>query len=292
MANPFQQGGTGNSFFDNDYNPTGLPAPIGQRRSSYASVVSGATALSATRGSRAGGFSHLLNPSPEDMFSGSNMYSPASGLYDVTRAPHSRTDTPGDEPAHWPPRAASSLPLFSRAFDMFTSRDPLFLAADEFTHAPLAAGHFLAPSYLKGSVYLQKLEEAHKAKLLAQRDGQIQAAQSSSSLPSNGSSLSLHTKLPQGSHRGVSFELIEKSVPLLSDDDDAAVSPLPSRWNKDDKNANLEVLGDGYEVKYTGHRSSGDRDHEACAIRADHPMPPQSGVYYFEVMILSRKREE
>jgi len=52
------------------------------------------------------------------------------------------------------------------------------------------------------------------------------------------------------------------------------------------------VLSDGQEVKFTGVKSPADREHEACAIRADHPMPPQCGIYYFEVTIISRRREE
>ncbi|KAL1864785.1 hypothetical protein VTK73DRAFT_5664 [Phialemonium thermophilum] len=87
----------------------------------------------------------------------------------------------------------------------------------------------------------------------------------------------------------MTFDLIEKP-PAFEEDEEATVSPLPSRWNKDDKHSALEVLGDGYEVKYTGHRS--ERDHDAAAIRADHYMPPQCGVYYFEVLILHRKRED
>jgi Ran-binding protein 9/10 len=67
---------------------------------------------------------------------------------------------------------------------------------------------------------------------------------------------------------------------------------LPSRWNKEDKWGGLEVLGDSLEVKYTALRGQSERDHEACSVRADHYMPPQCGIYYFEVTILSGKRDE
>lgn len=87
----------------------------------------------------------------------------------------------------------------------------------------------------------------------------------------------------------MTYDVVE--TPPVSDDDDA-VGPLPSRWNKDDKHQGIEVLGDGREVKYTSHRSSSERDHEAYAIRADHPMPPQSGVYYFEISVLNKPLEE
>ncbi len=75
-----------------------------------ASVVSGATPLSAARGSRTGGFSHLLNPTPDDMHS-STLYS-SSVRYDLP-AGSSRTGTPGEEQGSWPPRVGSSLPIFS-----------------------------------------------------------------------------------------------------------------------------------------------------------------------------------
>lgn len=145
---------------------------------------------------------------------------------------------------------------------------------------------FFTPSYLGGSTYIQKLEDAHKAKQ-AQKEGQQQAS-GGSGLPTGPSSTPSMTSKPT-SHLGMTYDLIERT-PFLEDDD--SIAPLPTRWNKDDKHGGLEVMGDGQEVKYTAPRPTGERDFEACAIRADHPMPPQAGIYYFEVSILSRKRDE
>jgi hypothetical protein len=182
-----------------------------------------------------------------------------------------------------------------------SGRDPLLMDADYANPTPnISATGFLAPSYLRGSTYLQKLEEVHRARVQAQRQSHHHAANQgqpgSSGLPTTGSSLSLHS-IKHTSHRGMAFDVIEKAPPVFpSDDDDGGaggvVAPLPAQWNKDDKYNGLEVLGDGYEVKYTGHRSSSERDHEACSIRADNYMPSQCGVYYFEVLILNRKRDE
>lgn len=147
--------------------------------------------------------------------------------------------------------------------------------------------YFFVPSYLKGSKYVQKLEEAHKAKALASRDGSSAQSSQTGSLSTSTSSINLHAKVP-ASHRGMTYDLIEKAPPA----EDDAVAPLPSKWNSHDKHGGLEVLADGQEVKFTGSKSVADRDHEACSIRADHPMPPQCGIYYFEVTIISRKREE
>jgi hypothetical protein len=146
---------------------------------------------------------------------------------------------------------------------------------------------FFIPSYLKGSKYVQKLEEAHKAKIQSHKDGPSAQSSQPGSLSTSTSSINLHTKMAP-SHRGMTYDLIEKAPPV----EDDVLPPLPSRWNASDRSAGLEVLSDGQEVKFTGVKSASERDHEACAIRADHPMPPQCGIYYYEVTIISRKREE
>lgn len=149
------------------------------------------------------------------------------------------------------------------------------------------ADHFFVPSYLKGSKYIQRLEEAHKARVQAQKEDPQAPSSQSGSLSTSASSLNLHTKLAP-SHRGMAYDIIEKAPPV----EDESVPRLPSKWNSSDKYGGLEVLSDGQEVKFTGPKSDRDRDHEACAIRADYPMPTQCGIYYYEVTIISRKREE
>ncbi|RAL64061.1 hypothetical protein DID88_003249 [Monilinia fructigena] len=148
------------------------------------------------------------------------------------------------------------------------------------------ADHFFVPSYLKRSKYVQNLEEAHKAKIRAHRDGSAPSSQPNS-LSTSASSTNLHAKMVP-SHRGRPYDLIEKS-PLVEDE---TLPPLPSRWSSTDKYGALEIMSDGLEVKLTGPKSMNDRDLEACSIRSDNPMPPQCGIYYFEVTILSRKRED
>jgi Ran-binding protein 9/10 len=192
----------------------------------------------------------------------------------------------------WQPRLGAGLPYFSRAFEPYICKDPLFpngvVPDDGFSSLLPAASSpvFLSPSYLRGSIYLQKLEDAHKARVAAEREGHAGKAQPGAGLVSGANAHPQSSKLPAGSHRGVQYEVVEKTLAV---EEDAAVSPLPSRWSKDDKDPNLDVLGDGYEVKHIGRSSN---DHEACAIRADHYMPSLCGVYYFEVLIMNRKREE
>jgi len=252
-----------------------------QRRSSYASIVTGSSAMPIPP--RSGAVSHILNP-PSD---GSDMHS--SSLYSTGRSyglDGARNGAAGDEVngASWPSRT-SVLPWFSRAFEMYMSRDPLM--GDDYNTPGTG---FLSPSYLRGSVYLQKLEDAHKSRIQTLREGYSTQPHAPGGLPSNGSSLSLHsTKLSPPSHRGMTFDVVEKPPAF---EEDETVSPLPSRWNKDDRHSGIEVLGDPCEVRYTSQRNSSERDHEAYAVRADHHMPPQCGVYYFEILILNKRPEE
>ena len=181
----------------------------------------------------------------------------------------------------WSGGRGGQLPSWSSAFGSL---------ANVHGYGGLGGGHmdhFFVPSYLKDSKYVQKLEEAHRAKVLAHKDGPSAHSSQPGSLSTSASSISLHTKMVP-SHRGMTYDLIEKAPPL----EDEPLSPLPTRWNSQDKFGGLEVLSDGQEVKFTGAKSPADRDHEACSIRADHPMPQQCGIYYFEVTIISRRREE
>jgi len=254
----------------------------GLRRSSYASVVSGAASgLSQYhQPARSGAFSHLLNQPPDsyDMahqnMGGYLQYDPRGDNMDQTTngGTHGRSGSWGQ---------GGQLPSFSSAFGSLAN------GYGYGGHAGSHIDHFFVPSYLKGSKYVQILEGAHKAKVQSHRDVASGQTSQSGSLSNSGSSINLHTKMAP-SHRGMTYDLIEKMPPV----EEEALPPLPSKWNVHDKNASLEVLSDGQEVKFTGSKSTSERDHEACAIRSDHPMPSQCGIYYYEVTIISRKREE
>lgn len=141
---------------------------------------------------------------------------------------------------------------------------------------------FFRPTYLRDSKYMEQLEAAQKAKLAAQRD-EPPTRPSTGGLSTSSSSVSLHKMAP--SHRGMTYEIIERE-PHVGDD---GITPLPSKWADADKYGGLEIAADGLEVKYVGPSKTGD--HEAAAARSDHPMPPQCGIYYFEVNIISKGKE-
>lgn len=175
------------------------------------------------------------------------------------------------------------LPNFSSAFRSIVKGNPNGYAGA----GNVNADGFFIPSYLRGSKYVQGLESAHKAKMQSHRENGSAPASQPGSLSTSASSVNI-SKTP--SHRGIANDVIERLPPA----EDETPSALPSKWNIHDKHSGLEVLGDGLEVKLslTKPERESTRDHEACAIRTDHTMPAQCGIYYFEVTILTRKREE
>lgn len=263
--------------------PTGAPGLM-PRRSSYASVVSGAPSAIAQYYQppvRSGAFANLLNPNSDLSYDPNYQYISGQSRYDF-RGYDMDLNTNGGahgRPGSW--GRGGQLPSSSSAYGSLANGNG---------YGDFGGGsteHFFVPSYLKGSKYVQKLEEVYKAKLLSHKDGPSAQSSQPGSLSTSTSSINLHAKIAP-SHRGMTYDLIEKAPPA----EDEAIPPLPARWNANDKSGGLEVLSDGQEVKFTGVKSASDRDHEACAIRADHPMPAQCGIYYFEVTVISRKREE
>jgi hypothetical protein len=83
----------------------------------------------------------------------------------------------------------------------------------------------------------------------------------------------------------MTYDIVEHHPPH----EDDSLSPLPSRWNEADKFAGLELQADGLELRYMGQANK--HEHEAAAARADHPIPPQCGIYYYEVTILNKNKD-
>lgn len=302
MTSPWAYG-----FPLNEYTPdytAGSASGAGQRRPPHPSVASFVPA-NGSRPALRGAVSSLLNPSsPDDRddimhrgrFYSSVRYSDRNMM--AGNGPGNDRSTPHGDAASggsslWPPKS-SGLPWHSRAYEMFQ------MPRESGLEEPLSDPHrrasqLLSPSYLRGTPYMEKLEEHHKKRMLAIREGQrsVHTHGSGSGLASSPSSLSLHSnKVPPPSHRGMTLDVVEKPPKFVAEEEESALNPLPSRWSKDDKHSALEVVAEGYDVKYTGPKSSSEKDHEACAIRADHYMPGQCGVYYFEITVIARKHQE
>ncbi|KAL8675207.1 MAG: hypothetical protein Q9168_000460 [Polycauliona sp. 1 TL-2023] len=144
-------------------------------------------------------------------------------------------------------------------------------------------GDFFVPSYLRHSRYIEKLHQAHEAKVAAQREAPPTHVKGNGALSSRSSNASLPKLAP--SHRGMTYEVIEHLPP----EDNGGLTPIPSRWAEADKNQAIEIGPDGWEV----HFVSGSKlhEHEAAATRTDHPIPVQVGIYYYEATITSKGKD-
>ncbi|KAI0684098.1 hypothetical protein BC835DRAFT_1422597 [Cytidiella melzeri] len=76
------------------------------------------------------------------------------------------------------------------------------------------------------------------------------------------------------------------SVPAPSSLLTHPVLRLPTRWNEQDRHPSLTVSSDGRELTFFGPSCIGERD--SAAARANNPIPPACGIYYYEVEILQK----
>ncbi|KAL8731845.1 MAG: hypothetical protein Q9166_003129 [cf. Caloplaca sp. 2 TL-2023] len=142
---------------------------------------------------------------------------------------------------------------------------------------------FFVPSYLRNSRYVERLKAVHEAKVLAQLEAPPSHAKGNGALSSRSSNASLPKLAP--SHRGMSYEIIEHQPA----EDTGGLTPLPSKWAESDKNQAIEIGLDGLEVRFLS--GSKLHEHEAAATRTDHPIPAQSGIYYYEATITSKGKD-
>ncbi|KAG9986504.1 SPRY-domain-containing protein, partial [Aureobasidium melanogenum] len=139
---------------------------------------------------------------------------------------------------------------------------------------------FIRPSYLRNSRHLERLEKHHNLELAEFEElrRHPQTASSSQDLSANIGSATIHR-----SRKDIIQDYIARN-PLRSN----GPKKLPTSWSDIDKWPGLELSAGGTEVKFTGSTKTSD---EAAAIRSDHPMPKEVGIYYFEVTVLSRGKE-
>ncbi|KAF5246539.1 hypothetical protein FAUST_1265 [Fusarium austroamericanum] len=265
-----------------------MASPLYQASSSSALPESASPSVAPSPSARNARFSPQNNPSIANI---PNFYThPArTSIFNAS----GELNIPGSEPANTVDMEVfgaetgvstrrTGVPSFSRAFSMLVASGS---AATADSSSSDDEDNFFIPSYLENSTYVQKLQEAHKAKIQTRETTRASANGVSHS---SAASYNQHP-LPPGSHRGMSHTVIERP-PVVEENDDLA--PLPTRWNKEDQMTGIEVQQDGLSVKHVGPKNQHDRDHEASAIRADHYMPPQCGIYYFEVQILAVKRDD
>ncbi|KAK7403812.1 hypothetical protein QQX98_010409 [Neonectria punicea] len=273
MAGPYQHGSSG---FQERASPPAAPAPSsratasGRYPSPYSAVASGP-------GAAATFYSH---PARTSLLNSTGQFSLAGLTGPGGLRPSDEIAGEGLGPAGASQTWRGGLPSFSRAFNMLMAAE----AADSSLQNEEEV--FFIPTYLSDSTYVKKLAEAHKSKLQARESSRTSA----NGLAPNLTTFNPHQHpLPPGSHRGMSHTVIERP-PIFEEDD--TLASLPSKWNKDDQWGGIEIQPDGLGVKYVGPKNQHDRDHEACAVRANNYMPAQCGIYYYEVQILSAKRDD
>ncbi|EED12645.1 Ran-binding protein (RanBP10), putative [Talaromyces stipitatus ATCC 10500] len=168
--------------------------------------------------------------------------------------------------------------------------------------SPFRDPSFFVPSYLRNSRYVARLEAARRSKLAAAQREQSSThlqQQQQPSLSASSSHVNLYRMAP--SHRGMTYDIVEKEPAVTTTTPAAAAapstaaasedkpSPLPSRWNENDRHEGLDLTNDGMEVRYMGHVHK--PDHEAASVRADYPMPREGGIYYYEATILVKPKD-
>ncbi|WEW59838.1 hypothetical protein PRK78_005319 [Emydomyces testavorans] len=265
---PFSPGSGGAPTASYSSGPSIVSYP---RRSSYASVVSGAANVHPSVWSGA--------PTSLGTVTPSSSYPPQYNR--LQRQGYSldeemQTNGAGRSGNNW--RRSGLLPDHSRQFIKALAYNggggPTFMQQ---------SNQFFMPSYLKNSKYLAQLAAANKSRNTSHKESSSTHSSTAPSLSRSSSNANLHRMAP--SHRGMTYDIIEHNPPSDSD----ALSPLPSRWNESDKYSDLDILGDGLEVRYMGVANK--QEHEAAAVRADHPMPPQCGIYYFEITIITKSTD-
>jgi hypothetical protein len=231
------------------------------RRSSYAAVASGSTGnQSYPAPTRSGAFAHLVhsaNSSPHNLS-------------------HHRLSRSIDADGHHNSMSTSwtrggLLPSYSSQSGYWQG-----LGGSVQDIPP-----FFVPSYLRGSKHAEKLHEAHKAKLAAQREHKSTHSSNAPSLSTSSSSVNLHKMAP--SHRGLSHEIVERAPVFVEEP-----APWPTKWNEGDKFAQIDLEDNGRQAKFSGPQKTND---EAAAVRADFPMPRQCGIYYYETTVISKGRD-
>lgn len=226
------------------------------RRSSYASVLAGSAG---SAGPARSGFAAY--PSAQHTRSPSTPQPSArtGGLSQSYGGPNRSID-PFD-PDDLPPYSSTS------GTSIMEARSPLFYI----------------PSYLKHSRHAEKLEEKHKARLRAQRDGNGRQS-NGGALSRSSSAVNIHKIVP--SHRGMTYDIQEKFVGYGEE----VLAPLPSRWSSHAKCPGLEISLDGFEVTYVNQIKNASND-EAAALRADHSVPQACGIYYYEITVMTKGKD-
>ncbi|KAH6917149.1 ran-binding protein 10 [Coprinopsis sp. MPI-PUGE-AT-0042] len=153
---------------------------------------------------------------------------------------------------------------------------------------------FARPAYLDSSTFRDSLVTEAPPPLVPAR--KVDGASSGPPGSSRSYSASVPTALtsdsdeesitsPPPQPRPVPFAPVAGS----SSSSQAPAYKLPTRWNNEDRHNFLSISADGREIVYNGSSTNGDKD--GATVRANHPIPPVCGIYYYEVEILGKEQK-
>ncbi|RVX72661.1 hypothetical protein B0A52_04059 [Exophiala mesophila] len=236
------------------------------RRLSYASVASGAHPHQFhLPPGRSGALAHLVSSSATN--------SSLPSYQTIDPRPRRPSGNDSDSLLATSLHKPTSLPAYSRKFANIPSP----------SSGNMPSNSFFIPSYLRHSRYVARLESAHKARLKRERELPSASTSAIGSLSTSAGNTNVHRMAP--SHRGMTYDIIESNPPKDEDE----LLPLPSRWNEQDKYPGLDIDHRGMTLKYNGSASKADI--EAASVRADFPMSPACGIYYFEVLLSYKSKD-
>ncbi|KIW08834.1 uncharacterized protein PV09_00763 [Verruconis gallopava] len=262
----------------------GLPP---YRRTSYASIVQGGSSSGNASAQGHPSSSSPLSSRPPISYPGASY--PPSAFLATGRALY----------GHNPTRRAGPIPGMD--VDTLASswgRSQGLHAAVGSLSDDLRLPPFFVPSYLCRTRQARRLAEAHAARVAAaQRDGSggtaagnanARSAHSSNagSLSTSSSSVNVHKMVP--SHRGMTHDIIERAPPSSVGSGDDAPAPLPTRWQVGQDVTGIELSNGATEARYTGQTKQPD---EAAGVRGDVPIPRECGIFYYEVTVGTKQKE-
>ncbi|EAU92947.2 ran-binding protein 10 [Coprinopsis cinerea okayama7 len=143
----------------------------------------------------------------------------------------------------------------------------------------LSSEAFIRPAYLDHSAFRDALVPEAPPPLVPLRKNDGTTSGTSRPYPSSDSDEESISSPPPRSNPSSS------SVPPSQ----APKYKLPTRWSVEERHQFLSVSSDGRDIVYNGSSTNGDKD--GAAARANYPIPPVCGIYYYEVEIRGKEQK-
>lgn len=155
---------------------------------------------------------------------------------------------------------------------------------------PNTSVSFPRPAYLDHSALRDLLVTETTSPTLSGPAPPRKVTPPASSIPSHGYAMSPSTDSDEDSSPSPPPPSKDAgTVPTPVIPEEQVTYPLPTRWSDQARSNSLSVSHDGREISHHGPNNS-DKEHAANG-RANHPVPPACGIYYFEVEIRCKEQK-